>query len=329
MTRSGRRTALVSAAVAAAAVVAARSPAGRNVLGSVEAADRLPPVPPDALPPAAVVALPDRGEVFFRDTGPHGAELPVLLLHGWTATADVNFLGAYRPLAEDRRVISLDHRGHGRGIRSEEPFSLEDCADDAAALLDVLGIDRVIAVGYSMGGPVAMLLAQRHPGRVAGLVLQATALEWSGEWWERARWRGLALMELAIRLGTGESIVARVLRELTHHRPELILIRPWLASEFRRGDPGAIADAGRALARYDARPWAATLAIPAATVVTTRDLLVPTHKQQALAEALQAQVFELVSDHNAPLLHANEYGAVTRHAVAAVAAAAGQRLVSA
>jgi pimeloyl-ACP methyl ester carboxylesterase len=283
-------------------------------------------VPPEWLPQAGIAGLPSRGEVFYRDSGPTGDALPVLLLHGWTATADINFLATYEPLCDERRVVALDHRGHGRGIRSEQTFTLEDCADDAAALLQVLGIERAIVVGYSMGGPIAMLLARRHPELVAGLVTQATALEWSGEWWERARWRGLALLELAMRMGSGESAVARLLRDLTAAHPELLALRPWLASEFHRGDVGAIADAGRALASYDARPWASSLGVPAAMVVTTRDKLVPPHKQRTLARALHAQVFELSADHDAPLANIAAYGEATRVAVAAVAekAAAGR-----
>lgn len=302
-----------------AAVAASRTPAGRRLLGAPQPIDKQPPVPPATLPPGGIVALPGRGEVFFRDTGPRGTSLPVLLLHGWTATADINFLATYGPLGTDRRVVALDHRGHGRGLRSEQTFALEDCADDAAALLDVLGIDRAIAVGYSMGGPVSMLLAHRHPGLVAGLVVQATALEWSGEVRERLRWRGLALMELAIRLGTGESTIARVLRDLSRAEPELLPLRAWLASEFRRGDAGAIADAGRALATYDARRWAGALGIPAASVVTTRDKLVPQSKQRALAAALGAEVFELDADHDAPLANMPTYGEATRLAVTSVA----------
>ena len=59
-------------------------------------------------------------------------------------------------------------------------FRLEDCADDVAALLDVVGVDRLIAVGYSMGGAVAQLLWRRHPERVRGLVLCATAAQFNG-----------------------------------------------------------------------------------------------------------------------------------------------------
>lgn len=99
----------------------------------------------------------------------------VLLLHGWTATADLNWFAVYETLGQHFRVISLDHRGHGRGIRTRKPFRLADCADDAACLLSELGIKKVIPVGYSMGGPIALLMWRRHRAVVDGLILCATA----------------------------------------------------------------------------------------------------------------------------------------------------------
>lgn len=308
---AGRRKRRAAAALAAGVAAAVLGRRRLRVGGPGRAA--APPLPPP-LPPGRLVVLPGRGEVLARDTGPRDGAMPVLLLHGWTATADVNFFAVYGPLAEQRRVIALDHRGHGRGMRSAT-FSLEDCADDAAALLDVLSVPEVLVVGYSMGGPIAMLLAQRHPAKVAGLVLQATALEWSGEWWERLRWRGLALLELSLRMGTGESAVNRLLSDATRRNPDIEPIREWLASEFRRGEPGSIADAGRAIASYDARPWAGHLGIPAAAVVTTKDDLVPPGKQRALADALGAQVFELRGRHDVPVVNGPGYAQATCAAV--------------
>ena len=87
--------------------------------------------------------LPGRGTTIVRTlNGPVGAPT-VVLLHGWTATADLNWFTCYKPLAEHYRVVALDHRGHGRGIRSRKAFRLEDCADDAVAVCDVLGIETV------------------------------------------------------------------------------------------------------------------------------------------------------------------------------------------
>ena len=120
------------------------------------------------------MVLPGRGTTFVREVaGPPGA--PVLvLLHGWTASAALNWFPSFGPLGRHFRVIAPDLRGHGRGIRSRQ-FRLEDCADDVASLAQVLGIERLIPVGYSMGGPVAALTWYRHRDLVEGLVLCATA----------------------------------------------------------------------------------------------------------------------------------------------------------
>ena len=152
------------------------------------------------LPPGRFVELPARGRTFVRECGePEGAPV-VVLLHGWTATAALNWYPSFAPLANNFRVIALDHRGHGRGLRSRAAFRLEDCADDVAALLGAIGVERCVAVGYSMGGSIAQLLWQRHPNVVDGLVLCATggdvprdatrspALR-DGDCWEHPRWR--------------------------------------------------------------------------------------------------------------------------------------------
>ena len=285
------------------------------------------PVPP-YLPPGRVINLPGRGEVFVRDSGGGPADPAVLLLHGWTASADLNFFPVYGELAGSYRVIALDLRGHGRGMRSTEPFSLEDCADDAAALLRELGVGQVIVVGYSMGGPVGLLLARRHPGQVAALVMQATALDWRRETHERMIWRLLAVLELGLRLGTGAGFVERVLRQAIEEAPELDVLRPWLAAEFRRGLARELADAGRALSLYDAQPWAGQLGLPAAMLITARDRLVRPSKQRELAEALRAHVIEIDADHDLPLVRGEEYARLTRLAVDTAAAAAGLKAPS-
>jgi pimeloyl-ACP methyl ester carboxylesterase len=328
------RAVAVTAAAAAASVVAAlaRNPVVRQEIRWMRRFARplrrsvdLPPVPP-RLPPGRVVNLPGRGEVFVRDSGGAPADPAVLLLHGWTASADLNFFPVYAQLAGSYRVIAMDLRGHGRGMRSTEPFSLEDCADDAASLLGQLGAGQAIVVGYSMGGPVGLLMARRHPGRVAALVMQATALEWRQTPHERMVWRLLSVLELGLRLGTGVGFVERVLRQAIEEVPELDVLRPWLAAEFRRGLARELADAGRALSLYDAQPWAGQLGLPAAMLITTRDRLVRPSKQWELAEALRAHVIEIDADHDLPLIKGDEYARLTRLAVDTAASAAGLRV---
>lgn len=273
------------------------------------------PVPPPDLPPARTLWVPGRGEMFFRQQdGPEGS-LPVLLLHGWTASADTTWFAAYRALAGHHPFVAVDQRGHGRGIRAEEPFSLEACADDAAGLLELLGIEQAIVAGYSMGGAVALLLWQRHRALVAGLVLAATALEWRSTPRERLLWKSLGIFELALRLGTGDGFVQRYLHYAVGHTPEVAELRAWVAGEFKRGYDRDIAEAGRVLACFDGRGFVSEIDVPCASVVTELDRLVRAKEQRELAEALGAPVITVDGDHDAPLVRASAFGAALGDAV--------------
>jgi 3-oxoadipate enol-lactonase len=264
------------------------------------------------LPEGRTVVVPGRGELFYRRHQHSDPSAPtVLLLHGWTASGDLQFFTAYEALAARYSFITIDHRGHGRGLRTEQRFALEDVADDAAALLDALGVTTVVALGYSMGGPVAMLLAQRHPDLVSGLVVEATALEWCSTWIERVRWKTARILGPLLRSFAYPSSLRFGIRQILGKQHPLQAYVPWLTGEMRRNDPFAIVHAGQALSRYDARPWADQLGKPAAALITTRDHLVKPRKQRALAAALGATVRELAGDHLSAWEHPEEFAAVT------------------
>jgi pimeloyl-ACP methyl ester carboxylesterase len=103
----------------------------------------------------------------------HGAGEPVLLIMGLGSNA----YGWYRTipwLAESHRAIAFDNRGTGRSDVPAGPYSLEQMAADAVAVLDAAGCDTAHVVGASLGGMIAQRLALRHPGRVRSLVLACT-----------------------------------------------------------------------------------------------------------------------------------------------------------
>lgn len=253
----------------------------------------LAPVPPIPLPPARTVEVPGRGEFFVRDSGGDGP--PVLLLHGWMVSADVNWLRSYDALiAEGYRVIAMDHRGHGRGLRAPAPFRLEDCADDAAAVIDALGCGPVIVTGYSMGGPITQLLARRHPHVPRGIVLCATTREWQDAEFQRLfalMWILRIVLTLAPSGFWSTAIRAIGIPETDE--------TAWLTSELSRGSAVALAQAGRELGRFDSRPWLGEIDVPAAVVVTTRDQAVPPRLQRDLAAQLGAATFDVKADHMA------------------------------
>ena len=112
---------------------------------------------------------------------------PFLCLHGLVDTLDV-WDRLVAPLAEERRVVRVDQRGHGASDAPAGPYTREALAGDVVGLLDALGIQTAVLVGHSMGGVVAMATALGHPERVAGLVLLGTASQCSEKvagWYER------------------------------------------------------------------------------------------------------------------------------------------------
>jgi pimeloyl-ACP methyl ester carboxylesterase len=281
-----------------------------------------PVVPPTWLPEPRIVTVRDRGEVFSRvhehtDGGP-----VLLLLHGWTASADVQFATIYRELMARYSFVAVDHRGHGRGIRTDEPFRLEDAADDAAGVIRTLDCGPVIVVGYSMGGPLALHVADRHPDIVRGMVLEATALSFATTRVDRLLWRLLSAMETTMRSRLGSRFARRRLEQYAAAADSDIgPLVPWLAAEMGRGNPRALIQAGRALRHFDGEPIAARLSLPAAVVVTTHDRSVRPKLQRRMAHALHAAAVEVDGGHFVNLISAAAFASATLAAVDIVVAA--------
>jgi len=271
-------------------------------------------------PPGRCIELPGRGTTYACEVGGPPDAPTLMLLHGWTATAALNWLPALPELGRRFRVIALDQRGHGRGIRCRQ-FRLEDCADDVIAAADVLGADRVIPVGYSMGGPVAQLTWQRHPDRVAGLVLCATSRNFRGSRRDQLAFMGLAGLGAAVQL-----VPSLIVRQLVHAAAALPLpdARDFALGEVRGHDPLAVLGAARAIGRFSSRDWIADVDVPTAVVVTTHDRVVPQSRQRKLANSiLNATIHEVAADHFACLTDPDRFVPVLSDACESVALRAG------
>jgi len=105
-----------------------------------------------------------------------GTGRPMILLHGGLGSGEM--FGPNLPkLAERHQVIAVDLQGHGRTADIDRPIDIRLMADDIAALIDHLGLDRPDVVGYSLGGGVALLTAVKYPDKVRRLVA-ASAHAW-------------------------------------------------------------------------------------------------------------------------------------------------------
>jgi 3-oxoadipate enol-lactonase len=99
-----------------------------------------------------------------------GEGAPVLLIAGFTADHLAWFLQV-PALAREFQVITFDNRGAGQSGQPEGPYTIRQLADDAAGLLDHLGITRAHVVGHSMGGAIAQEFGINHPHRTASLAI--------------------------------------------------------------------------------------------------------------------------------------------------------------
>lgn len=297
------------------------------------------------LPSAETVTVPGRGELYARVHRHDDPMAPtVVLLHGWTSSSDLGFFPVFESLAERYSIVAPDHRGHGRG--AQESFTLEAVADDIGALLDALfpnrvsergeqrGLDRdgpagglTVLVGFSMGGPLALLVARRRDD-VAAVVPQSTFLDWDSSRRDRIRRRVLPYVRVVLRRRWYRRVVARSIRRLVPDGHPLDGHRDWLVEEFMLHDPRLLSQAAAAIARFDGRPWLDELDVDAAMLITTADRVVPPAKQWALAAALSAETELLDRDHLAPLTHPAEYATATRRVVDVVVERVAQRAAS-
>jgi pimeloyl-ACP methyl ester carboxylesterase len=233
-----------------------------------------------------------------------------MLIHGVAVNAELNWGKVLAPLARHFRVIAADLRGHGDGIRASSRFRLKDCADDVAALAAVLGIRRFVAVGYSMGGMIAQLLARRHASLLSGLVLCSTAGNVRESPAERLAALALPTAVAALRWNPLlQPMSAELLGMTLLGHVDDRETASWARAQLSRTTLAAAVSAIQAVCEFDSDGWISQIGVPAAVVVTTRDRIVPASRQHRLARAIPgASVHEVPGDHgvciNAPQLFA-------------------------
>jgi len=128
-------------------------------------------------------------ELYYEVHGTGGT--PLVLLHGGGSTIETSFGRVLPSLAKARQVIAFEQQGHGRTADIvERPFTFEQSADDAAALLRYLRIERADFFGFSNGGNIVLQIAIRHPQLVRKLVVASAMFKRAGlppGFWESMR----------------------------------------------------------------------------------------------------------------------------------------------
>jgi pimeloyl-ACP methyl ester carboxylesterase len=109
------------------------------------------------------------------------AQPPLVLLHGGGDTIQTSFGRILPALARERQVIAFEQQGYGHTADiADRPFSFEQSADDTAALLEYLHIEKADLFGFSNGGTIALQVAIRHPKVVRKLVVASALVKRDG-----------------------------------------------------------------------------------------------------------------------------------------------------
>jgi len=233
--------------------------------------------------------------LFYQETGAPDAP-PLVLIMGWGGDHTAWAFQIPAPL-EGYRVIAHDNRGAGQSDQPDAPYSITGIADDVAALLAHLGIDRAHVCGASMGGMIAQELALRHPERVRTLQLHCTLA--------RPDAYGTHLVEslLAVRARENREEWARAMlpwiicRKTVRERPEFVqlMLQRALDNPYPTSYVGLRRQA-EAIGGHDTLERLTAIRVPTLITVGAEDILVP----PAFSEELQARIpgaaFTLIPD---------------------------------
>ena len=196
-------------------------------------------------------------------------------------------------LADVARVIRFDARGFGGSSPNDGALGMDRFADDAAALLDHLGVDKAVVAGCSMGGYACFAMMRRHPGRVRALVLQDTR---AGADSAEARVGRATLANRVLAEGASaaaDAFLPRLLGASTQRdRSDLVdRVRALILGNRPRGIADALLGLG---ARLDSTPTLAKIQVPTLVVVGEEDVLTPPAEAEVMASAIAGAKLAIV-----------------------------------
>ena len=229
------------------------------------------------------VSATDGTRIHYEVTGRVG-KTPVLMIQGLGASKNAWNLQRIA-MATRFRIISFDNRGAGRSDKPTEPFTLEQMADDAIAVLDAAGIETAHVVGASMGGVISQIVAVKHPQRVRSLTLVCTACRnhpWRQEllqsWAKTAEEKGM--------IEVGKEAAQWVMSPRSFRRlvPAFTWMGPLAALRPRHSFVSqihAILDT-----REDLVDQLSTITAPTMVIVGNQDILTPRGDSEEIAERI-------------------------------------------
>ena len=227
-------------------------------------------------------------EIAYDDAG---TGIPLLFIHGWPHNRSL-WAAQVSGLQTQARCLAPDLRGFG-GSSVEPPYSIDQYADDLATFLGMLGVERAVVCGLSMGGYVALAMLRRHRALLRGLILTSTRATADTP---EAREKRARLIEFVRERGV-EALANRQLKAMVgettfNGRPDVLeALRQLMADAPRAGVIGALeAMAGRP----DSTACLADIDFPTLVVSGSEDTFTPPNELHALASAIPRSRLEVI-----------------------------------
>jgi 3-oxoadipate enol-lactonase len=217
-------------------------------------------------------------------------DAPVLLMGGSLGT-DLSMWDRQLPLAERRRLVRFDYRGHGGTPATPGPYSVADLAGDVLALMDELGLERASFCGLSIGGMLGLWLAANEPDRVERLVVLCTAARMPNA--AAFAERGAAVREAGSAESIADGVVKRWLTPgFAEAHPD---VRDWLRSMITAADPEGYAGCCEAVGSFDIRDQLGDIRARTLVISGAEDKATPVELQEQIAARIPGARHEVLS----------------------------------
>lgn len=233
----------------------------------------------------------------------------VLLLHAFPLSGAMWWMQV-AALRDRYRLIVPDLRGFGGTDAPPGPYSMDQLADDAAALLEYLGVGRVALVGLSMGGYIGFAFWRRHRDKVAALALADTRAGPDGEEGRAARETNARLAEEEGAAAIADKMIPNL---VAHGAPQHV--RDELRQLILGNSPAGIAGALRGMAaRSDSTPDLAGIDVPTLIIVGAEDGLTPPAEAEAMHAAIAGSSLSILpgAGHLSNMEQPGPFGAALR-----------------
>ena len=222
----------------------------------------------------------DKATIHFTDTGP--GDPAVLLLHAFPLRAEM-WLPQIDSLGDKYRLIAVDFRGFGSSTSPEDGgASVDRMADDALAVLDELGLDKVVLAGLSMGGYVALAFMRKYPERVRALVLADPRAEADAPEAIEKRTSQQQMVSSEGTAGLIKALPAALLGKTTHEKKPDVVDN---AAKLMDNSPAGFVGALEAMkTRPDSTEMLAGVTVPTLVIVGEEDTLTPPELSRKIHE---------------------------------------------